>query len=611
MNKLRKAVVTFIVLLATVSMVACGGGGGSSDGSQSLEFTGVTFESQTVNYDGYEHELLVEGNVPEGTNIQYTNNKGTEEGTYNATAVLSKEGYETKTLNATLKINLPTSNQIVLARQNVINQNYQGYDYQFVLEGEFSILGISGSVDATYTANYRQDKETGNEQFKRVTSGELLIDSTYYVYTKGNQKIKVKMDEDNTVKKLSVQTVDEEETMYVHRPIVALIDGIDVNEIKNIAKNPNAQTDGYKYKASLKFASQNQNVNKVVNLVGKLGSKVSLGGATFTNPVNGIDLYFNYGKTNKLDDFYLAFNVTVPVKSASVSVTLSYEQKPSTTQIQIPNADSLIIEDSKISSEVSAINTALTSLKNDSAYSLDVEAENELDPSWKIIATTDKYKARLYKNTIDGAIHWNHSYMYKAHHEEDGAENYKFTLGNVIGEDAGVYRIMRKGKNSISPALSGISVDTQFDYLTSLAMINANNVDCIRKIAKGTETTYKVYLNKTAAVETQRKILEIINSNDAEGVGDVNNYFNSDCILEDAIVEIVMENGKIKTLMCETEIRYVPTDGDYTEYTVTLNNLIKVKVNEKLDDALDYEAPEKVSSLGGLGGLVSAKYYVL
>ena len=105
MLKLKKVLVTVFAVSLSCFLFACGGGGGTSDETPALsEFTGITFESKTVTYDGDEHELLVEGNLPAGTNVQYTNNKATEVGVYNATAVLSKEGYTTKTLNATLTI---------------------------------------------------------------------------------------------------------------------------------------------------------------------------------------------------------------------------------------------------------------------------------------------------------------------------------------------------------------------------------------------------------------------------------------------------------------------------------------------------------------------------
>ena len=94
----------------------------------------------------------------------------------------------------------------------------------------------------------------------------------------------------------------------------------------------------------------------------------------------------------------------------------------------------------------------MLALKDSDAYSLDVSAVNDFDPSWRISATVDKYNARLYKNTDGTEVYFNHSYEYKAHHETDGAETYKYTLGNVIGDEAGVYIVSRKGSNNVSPA---------------------------------------------------------------------------------------------------------------------------------------------------------------
>lgn len=67
--------------------------------------TGITFTSATYDYDGAEKELLVSGTLPEGVSVSYTNNSATNAGQYNATAVLSGDGYNTLTLNATLTIN--------------------------------------------------------------------------------------------------------------------------------------------------------------------------------------------------------------------------------------------------------------------------------------------------------------------------------------------------------------------------------------------------------------------------------------------------------------------------------------------------------------------------
>lgn len=67
--------------------------------------------------------------------------------------------------------------------------------------------------------------------------------------------------------------------------------------------------------------------------------------------------------------------------------------------------------------------------ENQNTYSIDVSAINDFDPGWNITATVDKYIARMYKNTTDdGRIDFNHSFVYKAHTDEDGKENSSLRL---------------------------------------------------------------------------------------------------------------------------------------------------------------------------------------
>ena len=64
----------------------------------------ITFENKKVMYTGGEKNILISGELPEGTQIQYTNNKGTEVGEYNAVATLTNPNYNSKTLRAILTI---------------------------------------------------------------------------------------------------------------------------------------------------------------------------------------------------------------------------------------------------------------------------------------------------------------------------------------------------------------------------------------------------------------------------------------------------------------------------------------------------------------------------
>lgn len=114
MNK--KALFLIPALLGTF-LTACGGGGGSSTPSDNpgggsepeyparTDFTGVEFASASYVYDGQPHILAEVTGAPENTTITYTGrSEQTNVGTYNASAKLVKEGYNDKTLNATLTI---------------------------------------------------------------------------------------------------------------------------------------------------------------------------------------------------------------------------------------------------------------------------------------------------------------------------------------------------------------------------------------------------------------------------------------------------------------------------------------------------------------------------
>ena len=123
---MKKKLLFLVPVLLGMFLSACGGGGGSSSGGGSepgggtepggdpsnptkLDFTGVSFESATYTYDGNPHILAEVSGAPENTTITYTGrNEYTDAGSYAATAKLVKDGYNDKTLSATLTINKAT-----------------------------------------------------------------------------------------------------------------------------------------------------------------------------------------------------------------------------------------------------------------------------------------------------------------------------------------------------------------------------------------------------------------------------------------------------------------------------------------------------------------------
>jgi len=91
-----------VILCAAVLFAACIGNDAGGEVALS-NFDNALFESLTVTYNGNEHALAVK-NIPEGTQITYADNKGTNAGTYNATVDLHKNGYTPKRLTAVLEI---------------------------------------------------------------------------------------------------------------------------------------------------------------------------------------------------------------------------------------------------------------------------------------------------------------------------------------------------------------------------------------------------------------------------------------------------------------------------------------------------------------------------
>ena len=119
---MKRKLLFLIPMLLGMLVSACGSGektnppseqssvSSSEPTSQSSEepkkdFTGVTFESATYTYDGKPHILNEVSGAPENTTITYSGREAhTDAGTYSATAKLVKEGYNDKTLTATLTI---------------------------------------------------------------------------------------------------------------------------------------------------------------------------------------------------------------------------------------------------------------------------------------------------------------------------------------------------------------------------------------------------------------------------------------------------------------------------------------------------------------------------
>lgn len=133
---MKKRLVLLSLTLFSVFLSSCGGGSNNNGGGDKpnpdvepakKDFVDVTFTNESFVYDGKPHILKEVIGAPEDTTITYTNrNEYTDVGTYEASAKLTKTGYNDKILNATLTITPATFSGYTFESKVI---TYDGFDH--------------------------------------------------------------------------------------------------------------------------------------------------------------------------------------------------------------------------------------------------------------------------------------------------------------------------------------------------------------------------------------------------------------------------------------------------------------------------------------------------
>ncbi len=504
--------------------------------------------------------------------------------------------------NAQQKVVLPTSKQLVKARQSSSTTvDSQGYDFNIKLVADGSFAGLSKTLTGNYNCQFRQKLSDNTLSFRRTTSGELFFDSTKYIICKGDSKVALKYNDEGEFKKSKVSQNDIDVDL-LNLPFEKFMDSLQESDISNIGNNGES---GYKFKSRVKLSTDNKYLKPVFSLLGSMGPKLKIKNVEFDNLANGIDLNFNMNSDfTSLEGFSFSFNLKFPFavkgKSGSAGFSLTYSQNLASSEIALPDDSNIKVKDTEITPVINKINSSIDEYKASNAYSLDIEAKNELDPAWNKSAIKDTYTARIYKNSDA----FNHSFKYKAHTEEDGKESFKYVIGNL--QDNSVHKV--KVKTTVNEDLGTVTntANTQYEYLTNPFKLSHSNVDCIKEETKGTKTTYTLFLNNAETYNIQNKILAYVNSNDEQGVIKAENYFDStDNTIRKSKFTVIYEDNDLKEIVCKTKLSYSPTDGDYIGYNVTLDNFFSASFNNKLSDANKYEKAKNptgtlTSPTGGL-----------
>ncbi|MFG0589534.1 MBG domain-containing protein, partial [Myroides odoratimimus] len=115
-----------------------------------------------LTYDGKEHELLLEGELPLGVTATYKNNTGTNTGIYKASVKLEGDNYITST----------RSNELIIFPAD-ITQLVELKSQSFIYDGKPKSLTVTGEVPQELTLSYQNNKHTeiGNHTVTATLDG--------------------------------------------------------------------------------------------------------------------------------------------------------------------------------------------------------------------------------------------------------------------------------------------------------------------------------------------------------------------------------------------------------------------------------------------------------
>ncbi|MCF7930794.1 MAG: DUF5050 domain-containing protein [Acholeplasmataceae bacterium] len=122
------------------------------------EIAGISLNDLTTVYDTQEKVILITGTLPSGVTVEYTNNRHTDAGTYEVTAVLTGEGYAPLTLTATMTIN-----KVSIGYVDFVDRSYT-YD------GQEKEIRVTGSIPTGATVAYSNNLHTDAGVYQAVAT---------------------------------------------------------------------------------------------------------------------------------------------------------------------------------------------------------------------------------------------------------------------------------------------------------------------------------------------------------------------------------------------------------------------------------------------------------
>ena len=245
----------FICLLTFISLFSLIACNDTKEPLKDYDMSGITFEDKTVTYDGNEHELLIEGTLPEGVTVTYENNKLTEVGSVKATAIFSHNNpnyNEIPNMTATLTIKEASLKDIT---------GISLKDNTYTYDGKVKSLTITGKLPEGVTVTY-ENNENINAGTYEVTA--ILKGNGYNTLT-----LKATLTINKASYDMSGITFEDKTVTYDGNEHELLIDGT-LPEGVTVTYENNKLTEVGSVKATAIFSHNNPNYNEIPNMTATL-----------------------------------------------------------------------------------------------------------------------------------------------------------------------------------------------------------------------------------------------------------------------------------------------------------------------------------------------------
>lgn len=292
---MKKLSFIFITILLFF-VVSCGGNEPQETVKKDYDMSRISFEDMVVTYDGEEHEITISESLPEGVTVSYRNNKLTDVGSIEATAIFSHNNpdyNEIPSMTATLTII-----EAEIGGISLISETH-------IYDGEEKSLEIFGFLPEEFVVSYENNNQ--------VDAGEYEV-KAIIEDTNGNYET-LTLVATLTIMKADYSTIYDMSSVYFEDKTV-LYDGSEQNisitgelpEGVTVSYSNNTLNEAGSITATASFAHNNPNYTDIPDMTASLTVELYIRVDEDNNiKDNGNYILFGfYPQTKVIDDILIS-----------------------------------------------------------------------------------------------------------------------------------------------------------------------------------------------------------------------------------------------------------------------------------------------------------------